>query len=252
MIRATITRFLGVVLTLCGATLTAKDAAPWALTFADGRVMLRGGDSPRIEFPKTGREIDAGDVLITGDKARLELRAGKSGLWRVGRRAVFSTDERGGRLMAGTALLRVPDAEGWRVESTRCAVRLGKGMWMLQAVDNEGLKIVCLNGPSWCEATGAEAAPVRMKLKPGELVFLAPGGHEFGPVVTIYLEELLLTSRLVNAFPEPLVESRRLMNLAVIQREQLKGITAVLVAGASDDDGFEVSVPKPREQVPKK
>ncbi len=235
-----------------GAAVSAAELEPWALTHADGRVILRAGDSPRIEFPKAGRVIARGEVLITGDQARLELRAGKAGLWRVGRRAVFAVDEKGGRLTAGTALVRVPDADGWRVESTRGVARLGKGMWMVQAVDNEGLKIMCLDGPSWVEALGDESAPPRIKLRPGELVFLKPGGREFGPIVLIYLEELLLTSRLVNTFPEPLAESRRLMNLAVIQREQLKGLTGALVGGARDDDGFEVSVPKPREPAPKK
>ena len=252
MMRLVFKLWILVAFTVAGAAVSAAEADPWTLTYADGRVMLRAGNSPRIEFPKTGRAIVPGEVLITGDQARLELRAGKAGLWRLGRRAVLAAGDEGWRLMAGTALVRVPDAEGWRIESARGAARLGKGMWMVQAVDNEGLKIVCLNGPAWVEAAGDEAAPVRIKLRPGELVFLPPGGREFGPIVTIYLEELLLTSRLVNAFPEPLAESRRLLNLAVIQREQLKGVTGALVAGAHADDGFEVSVPKPRAAAPKK
>jgi hypothetical protein len=152
--------------------------------------------------------------------------------------------------MAGTALARVPDEAGWRVESARGAVRLGKGLWMLQAVDNEGLKVVCLDGPATVEALGddnaavADEARVRLKLRPGELVFLRPGGREFGALVTIYLEELLITSRLVNAFPEPLPELRRLQNLGIAQREHLKGVTNALVAGARDEKGFEIAVPK--------
>jgi hypothetical protein len=250
-----VSRFwIAIVLAAAGAaTVPAAETPPWTLGHADGRVMLRAEGGPRIEFPKTGRVIAPDEVLITGDKARLELRAGEAGLWRVGRRAVFAVDAAGGKLTAGTALVRVPDAEGRRVEGARGAVRLGKGLWMVQAVDNQGLKIVYLNGPSWAEASGGDGTPPpRIKLRPGELVFLTPGGREFGPVVTIYLEELLLTSRLVNGFPEPLAESRRLMNLAVIQRDQLKGLTGALVAGAQEDDGFEIAVPKPREAAPKK
>jgi hypothetical protein len=71
-------------------------------------------------------------------------------------------------------------------------------------------------------------------------------------VVTIHLEEPPVTSRPVNGFPGPLAESRRLLNLAVIQRGQLKGITAALVAGAPEDDGFEIAVAKPCEAPPKK
>ncbi len=222
------------------------------LTHVDGRVMLRTAHSPRMELPTAGRVLAEGDALITGDKSLLELRVGETGLWRLGRRAVFISHAEGDRLMAGTALVRVPSPAGWRVESARGAALLGKGLWMLQAVDNEGLKLVCLDGPASVEALGAGPAsapdaavePVRLKLKPGELVFLRPGGKEFGPIVTVYLEELLATSRLVNAFPEPLAEVRRLQNLGIAQREQLKGVTNALVAGARDEKGFDVVVPK--------
>lgn len=175
-------------------------------------------------------------------------------MWRVGRRALLSPEADGGRLMAGTALVRVPDPAGWRVVSTRGAARLGKGLWMLQATDNDGLKIVCLDGPAPVEALGEThdgAVLDRLVLKPGELVFLRPDGREFGPIVTIFLQELLLTSRLVSGFPRPLEESRRLANLGIAQRERLKGVSNALVAGAREESGFDIAVPKPKA-APKK
>lgn len=219
------------------------------LTHVDGRVMLRSPERPRVEFPKAGRTLGDGEILVTGDQSFLEVRAGDEGLWRVGRRAVFIAQASGGRLMAGTALVRVPVETGWQIESARGIVRLGKGVWILQAVDNEGLKVVCLDGPSRVEAWGESSAPLpapaaQVKLRPGELVFLQPGGKGFGPIVTIYLEELLLTSRLVNGFPEPLKEVKRLRNQGIVQREQLKGVTNALVGGARDAKGFEIVVPK--------
>jgi hypothetical protein len=84
-------------------------------------------------------------------------------------------------------------------------------------------------------------------MKPGELIFLRPGGRGFGPLVTIYLEELLATSRLVRGFSEPLPRMTRLINQAIAQREQLKGVTSALVAGAKGDSGFQVVLPRPRE-----
>lgn len=231
----------------------AGDGVPTTgvLTYIEGRVMLRSVERPRMELPKPGRVLTEGEVLITGDQSRLEVQVGETGLWRVGRRAVFVPQAKGGRLTAGTALVRVPSEAGWRVESARGAALLGKGLWMLQAVDNEGLKLVCLDGPASVDALGegpasasGEASPARLKLRPGELVFLRPGGQEFGPIVTVYLEELLATSRLVNAYPEPLKELRRLRNLGIAQREQLKGVTNALVAGARDEKGFEIAVPK--------
>lgn len=227
----------------------AGDAAP-TLTFIEGRVMLRPADGARVELPKLGRVLADGEVLVTGDQSRVQVQVGKDGLWRVGRRGVFSPQREGGRLSAGTALVRVPSDSGWVIESPRGMARLSWGLWMLQAVDNEGMKIICLDGPATVEALGDRSAgpdtglQLRLKLRPGELVFLRPGGKDFGPIVTVYLEELLATSRLVNAFPEPLAEARRLSNLGIAQREQLKGVTNALVAGAREEKGFEIAVPK--------
>ena len=234
-----------------------------------GRVMLRtpnpkGG--ARLEFPKTGRRVVDGEVLITGDQSLFELRVGEAGWWRVGRRAVVAPQVGGGgRLTAGTALVRVPKGTSWRIDAARGSARLAAGLWLLQAVDNEGLKIVCLDGPAELFALGEPVAPEvdhsnspaatgalgvtpapldYLKLQPGQLVFLRPGGAAFGPIVIIYLEELVATSRLINGFPEPLAELRRLQVLGVVQRQQLKGVTNALVAGARDDQGFEIAVPK--------
>jgi hypothetical protein len=214
-----------------------------------GRITLRQSMKSRMELPKAGRELAGGEILMSGDKSRLELKVGEKGLWRVGRRAVFVPGVNASRLMAGTAVVRVPVEAGWRVQSTRGAARLGPGLWMVQAVDNDGLKIVCLDGPTWVEALGEqpeEKVYVRLKLRPGELLFLQPDGKDFGQIVTIYLEELLLTSSLVQGFPEPLPELRRLMNLGLAQREQLKGVTGAIVAGARDEKGFEIALPKPK------
>lgn len=239
------------LIALCVCGVVRADETTVVFGHVEGRVMIRKTTGSRVEFPVAGRTLDLGEIVITGDRSCAELRVGESGLWRVGRRAVLVAQPSVGRLTAGAALVRVPVESGWRLESERGAVRLGRGLWMVQAVDNEGLKLVCLDGPADIEAWGEgvagpdnEAERARIRLRPGELVFLKPGGREFGPVVTIYLEELLATSRLVNGFPEPLAEVRRLRNLGLIQREQLKGVTTALVAGARDDDGFDVAVPK--------
>jgi hypothetical protein len=249
---------LGVVLMAAGlgaAEAESRVITRPVVTHVDGKVMLRDAKRPWMELPKVGREVAEGEVLITGDRSLLEVKVGEPGMWRLGRRAVLIPGREGGRLMAGTALVRVPAGAGWRIESTRGAARLGTGLWMVQAVDNEGLKLVCLDGPAEVVALGegADAEPSKpIKLRPGELVFLSPDGKGFGVIVTIYLEELLVTSRLVNGFPAPLPEQRRLMNLALAQREQLKGVTNAVVAGARKETGFEIAVPKPRGSAPKK
>ena len=239
------------LMALCACGVARADDTTAVFSHIDGRVMVKKTTSGRVEFPSVGKTLDGGDAVVTGDQAFAELKIGKAGLCRVGRRAVLIAHAGGLRITAGAALVRVPDDAGLRVESARGAVLIGKGLWITQAVDNGGLKLVCLDGPAEAGARGEGAAEAvaaeqraRIRLRPGELVFLKPGGREFGPVVTIYLEELLATSRLVNGFPEPLAEARRLRNLALIQSEQLKGVTNAVVAGARDADGFELAVPK--------
>jgi hypothetical protein len=175
-----LTCFLVVVLLgVLSGGLHGQDASAVTLTHVEGRVMVRRAAGAGMEFPNIGRVFAADEVVITGDQARVELRVGDKGLWRVGRRAVFLPNATGGRLTAGAALVRVPAEAGWRVESGRGAVLLGKGLWMLQAVDNEGLKLVCLDGPASVDALGEGGLSasdgdvrVRLNLRPGELTFL--------------------------------------------------------------------------------
>lgn len=275
--------FVGLVLGCCvlrvGAEESAQLGADQAPTLGHvaGRVMLRtpsASGAARLEFPKKGRHVVAGEVLITGEQSLFELRVGDGGWWRVGRRAVVEPYmDGGGRLTAGTALVRVPKGASWRIDAARGSARLAAGLWLLQAVDNEGLKIACLDGPAELFALGEAATPESasaestagnvapgvtpapldyLKLRPGQLVFMRPGGAAFGPIVIIYLEELVATSRLVNGFPQPLAELRRLQVLGAVQRQQLKGVTNALVAGAHDDKGFEIAVPKPPAKSPAK
>jgi hypothetical protein len=118
---------------------------------------------------------------------------------------------------------------------------------MVHAVDNRGLKVVCLDSAEDVHGLGEGATPletpVALRLRPGELAFLQPGGRSFSPVVTVFLEELLATSRLVNGFPEEFPGMRRLLNQAVAQRERLKTLSNAVVVGAPDAGGFQIAVP---------
>lgn len=237
---------------LCAVATACAGAAdtpgPATLSFVRGQVLLRAPQG-KIEFAKVGRVVAEGATVVTGENAHAEVKP-SAGLWRLGRRAVFTPRADGARLLAGTALAVVPAGRTWSVESARGLVALGEGTWILQAVDNEGLKLICLDGPAEAVALGEPKAPAseparRVRLRPGELAFLLPGGKAFGPIVTIFLQELLATSRLVRDFPDDLPDARRLRNLATAQGEQLKAVSNALVAGAQDEKGFQLVVPKP-------
>lgn len=249
--------WLGGLASLCLWPIASANATPRAeLGHVEGRVLIRVEGAKRPEPVKAGRALEPGDALITGDATRFEVRPFEGGgLWRVGRRALFSLKEGGARLLAGTALAQVPPGASWRVESRSSIVVLPAGSWLVQAVDNRGFKIVCLDGgDAPVQAWGSPAAPanavvVSQPLRPGELVFLQPGGKEFSPIVTVYLEEVLATSRLVNGFPEALPNLKRLINQGVAQRERLKGLGSAVVLGAKDAGGFQIAVPAPEAKA---
>lgn len=213
-----------------------------------GRVLLRAANASGRAPARAGAELSAGSTLITGRDARAELRRGE-GRWRVGALAVWTAEDAGARLFSGSALAVVPAGETAEVESLGGRVRLGAGVWMLTAVRNEGLKIICLedSGELSAElAPAGDAAPAwkELRLRAGELVFLRPGGAGFGPVLTVFLQELLATSRLVNGFAEPLPQAGRLAVVAAAQRERIGALSNAVVGGARDAGGFDLVVPR--------
>jgi len=240
--------------------LTVTASARWfAIEETAGRVMLRapaevGGP---MRFAKRGAEFAPGETVTTGERSRFELLGANEARWRLGWRTAFMLRREGARLLAGTALAVVPENEVWTVDTFGSRARLGEGTWILQAVENEGLKVICLDGPARLEtdvtaeliAPGADPA-AKVRLKAGELIFIRPEGRGFGPLVTIFLEELLATSRLVGGYAKPLPNLTRLRNLGLAQREQLKGVTSALVAGAKGADGFDVYVPPSSAPAP--
>ncbi|MEY4487783.1 MAG: hypothetical protein RIQ79_291 [Verrucomicrobiota bacterium] len=232
---------------------TVTASARWfEITETAGRVMLRPAEAGGpVRFPKRGQEFSPGETVTTGERSRFELTGSEAARWRLGSRTVFQLHKAGARLLAGTALAMVPEKSKWTIETFGSQIRLGEGTWILQAVENEGVKAICLDGPAQLEtdvaadaSTPALLTPVTARLKPGELIFIRPRARGFGPLVTIYLEELLATSRLVGSYAKPLPQMTRLRNLGIAQREQLKGVTAALVAGAKGSDGFDVYLPK--------
>ncbi len=229
------------------------------LTYAEGHVMRHGAGEMNLEPVSSGCALGWGEAIITGDVSRYEVRPAQGGgLWRVGRRAVFALKDGGARLLAGTALVQVPEKAVWRVESLRSAAMLPAGTWIVQAMENRGLKILCLDGgtepvQAWGGASSpAKAALAVVRLRPGELSFLQPEGKVFSPRATIFLEETLATSRLVNGFPEPVPGMKRLTNQAIAQRERLSKLSNAVIVGASQTGSFQVAVPNaPANEKPK-
>jgi hypothetical protein len=259
---------LALLLTLLAAPLAGgepradptADAPRWTLTHAEGRGRLRD-PAARITHPglRPGIACASGAELTTLAAARCELRGPAGELWRLGERARWHPRAAGDSadLFAGTALLHLPGDRALTLRTAKTAVRLSPGTWLLTAVENGGLKIVALEHgaarilppttpPADTEAEAAAEQP-RVPLRAGEIIFAPPDGAPFGPLITIYLTELLATSRLVGRFPTPLPHMDRLVAHGEAQRERLAGATDIHVGGAREDGAFELLRRKPPE-----
>lgn len=239
-------RGLAAVCLLALAKGAAAAGEPWPVALeTSGRVLAREGEQGRYRGRVTeGMELRAGDAVLTGPGARVEWRVGAEGRWRVGERAVWIAGATPGDadLLAGTALAAVPRGAAWKVGAADARILLGEGAWLLTAVENEGLKIVALDEGD-IAAEGAAGAPEKARLRAGEVVFARPGGRGFGPVVTIFLDELLATSRLLTRFSSELPRMERLRQQGTAQRERLALVSNLHVGGAKDAEGFQVMTP---------
>ncbi len=222
----------------------------WQVAQVSGRVLVRSADGRNQVPAQAGHALPAGGVVISGANSRVELVAGGS-IWRIGSLGVWQALPDGARVLAGSALAVVPPGTEQVVEALGGRMWLGSGTWMLTAVENEGLKVVCFAATGTLRTgsgseTVAQAETIR-QLRAGELVFLRPGGRGFGPVVTIFIAESLGTSRLVQGFTRPLPNFKELQLAAAVQSDRLAAVSKALVAGAKDQTGFQVMVTEPPE-----
>lgn len=263
-------RILAVLGAMCvagacpGARADVDAAAGPVAGETSGRVFVRegGGDGRYRGRAAAGMKLGAGEAVLTGPGARVEWRIGERGRWRIGERVVWLVGAEPGdaELRAGTALAAVPRGARWTVGAAAARVELGEGVWLLTAVENEGLKIVALDGGEveTVRTAGRDGSPsdhgrdaraTSIRLRAGEVVFARPKDAGFGPVVTIFLDELLVSSRLLTKFTEPLPQMERLRQQGEAQRERLSLVGNVHVGGATDAEGFQVIVPGRREET---
>jgi hypothetical protein len=233
------------------AAAAAGEVSPdWRISQVSGRVLVRSADGRNQVPAQETHALPAGGVLISGANSRVELVAG-GGIWRIGSLGVWQALPDGARVLAGSALAVVPPGTEQAVEALGGSMRLGPGTWMLTAVENEGLKVLCFSSEGILRASAGSGNTVReettRRLRAGELVFLRPAGRGFGPVLTIFLAESLGTSRLVHGFSRPLPNLKELQLVAAVQSDRLAAVSKALVAGAKDQAGFQVMVAEPPE-----
>jgi len=146
---------------------------------------------------KVNTEFSTPDLIQTGPRSLAELKAPDNTITRVGANTIFSY-ERHGRtvnLQRGSLLFHSPRGKGGGVIRTKAASASVLGTTiMVAATADGGFKCVVLEGKAALQMPNGNYRVAR----PGQVVFVAPGGENFGPTVDINLEKVVEKSKLVN------------------------------------------------------
>lgn len=143
--------------------------------------------------------VQAPEVVRTGAQSRAELKAPDQTLTRVGANSVFSFEGagRGMKLEQGSVLFHSPKGKGGGTIKTGGASAAVLGTTVIVAATRDGgFKTIILEGRGRVTLANGKS----VDLQAGQLVFVLPGGKDFGPVLTINLGKLVAGSNLVRGF----------------------------------------------------
>jgi hypothetical protein len=222
---------VGVALPLWAATLNES-------TFTEiiQDVQVVAGAAKTTTPAKVNELFRAPDLVRTGAGSRAELTAPDQSITRVGANTVFSFEPSGRnlRLDQGNVLFHSPKGRGGGTIKSRgvTAAILGTTL-IVSAMTDGGVKVIFLEG------NGRVTLPNggTLRLREGQMVFIAPSGTEFSPVQDINLDRLVAGSLLVNGFSnrlpsEPLVQS------AIARQKKMLTSGVVVDTGKSASSGL--------------
>ena len=147
--------------------------------------------------------VQAPEVVRTGAKSRAELKAPDQTLTRVGANSVFSFEGAGRdmKLEQGSVLFHSPKGKGGGTIKTGGASAAVLGTTVIVVATRDGgFKTIVLEGRGRVRLANGKS----VDLQAGQLVFVLPGGNDFGPVLTINLGRLVAGSNLVRGFTDDL------------------------------------------------
>ena len=143
------------------------------------------------------------DRVRTGPESRAELTAADNTITRVGANTVFSFSDSGRtlNLEQGSLLFHTPKGNGGgTIKSGGVSAAVLGTTLIVSATTDGGFKVILLEGSGTVTLPNGKT----VKLKAGQMVFVAPGGTEFSSVMNINLQKLVAGSLLVNGFGHPL------------------------------------------------
>lgn len=185
--------------------------------------------------------VQAPEIVRTGAKSRAELKAPDQTLTRVGANSVFSFegDGRNLKLEQGSLLFHSPKGKGGGTIKTGGASAAVLGTTVIVACTLDGgFKTILLEGRGRVTLPSGRS----VELKAGQLVFVLPGGLEFGPILNINLGKLVAGSNLVRGFPNDLPSAQEIERAIAAQDRQM-------ASGRAEDTNYLVGNSATRDDV---
>jgi hypothetical protein len=227
-------------LLICGALLLLNVVVAAPLTESTFTEIIREANTLNPAGNATAAKLNdvlkSPDRVRTGPESRAELTAADNTITRVGANTVFSFSDSGRtlNLEQGNLLFHSPKGNGGGTIKSGgvSAAVLGTTLIVSATVDG-GFKVILLEGSGLVTLANGKT----VKLKAGQLVFIAPGGTEFSSVMNINLKKLVAGSLLVNGFAHPL-PSAPLIEDAVKKQNSLIASGAARETGGTAENGL--------------
>lgn len=205
----------------------------------DVRAIERGGGSRDLRVSDV---VGGGATVRTGSDSRAEMVYSDGTLVRLGAGAVFSFagGTRNFRLERGSLLLHAPKGMGGGSVATASTTAAISGTTILVgATPQGGFKFMVLEGSGEYPAPADKSGRRKMiRLGAGEMGFINSKG-ELVAKVTINLETVLSTSKLLNGFSRALPSMPLIVKAVNRQKSMVKGgrlmATSMQVAGMASD-----------------
>lgn len=214
-------------LSLCHA---AADLKQSKLTQVVNDVRIISADSQSEKTAGVNDLFKMPDILRTGSGSRAELVAADETVTRVGANTIFSFDpaNRTVNLKQGSLLFHSPHGKGGGTIHTGSATASVLGSTLIvTTTESGGFKVLALEDSAEIKLPNGR----KVKLNPGQMTFILPGGNQLSPIIIFRLDSLTANSLLVKGF------GNALPSLNLIQNEIDKQ-TKLIKDGKATDTGL--------------
>ena len=181
--------------------------------------------------------IHGHQIIASAKGSRSEFK-NEDIIWRLGSLSVcrwFSPKDCW--LNSGSLLLSFSEESQINFSSLKSKATIkGVGTFIVEATSNGGFKIIPL------EADGSLSTSEggTKKIKSGRMLFVLDDPSVFGDAYDIDLLLLLRSSRLINAFPDPLDRIKKIEMAIYAQQLKLKGKFDALIGDANSNENIQI------------